>query len=56
MAGICHKSEGVNESREVAYESWTSLPIMTQRGIAASLSRVGGQGKKRCGCEGMCNN
>ena len=40
-----------------ALENWRGMNQVTQRNLAASVSSVGGQGKKfkdRCGCSGKC--
>ncbi|KAL9181125.1 hypothetical protein ACHAXT_009930 [Thalassiosira profunda] len=36
--------------------AWEGMAPITERAAAASVSLVGGQGKKFCGCRGKCNN
>ena len=35
--------------------AWEGMAPITERAAAASVSLVGGQGKKFCGCRGKCN-
>ena len=52
---VPHASRAVLEL-EKKHESWQGKAPVNEREAAASTSLVGSQGKKKCGCKGLCDS